>query len=149
MKQEELLQIYNKFPAVLRSKLIDKEIALPSGTQFAYEKFLAFRAIERKTDDNTPVNKKDMLSHYELAKNPRGRKLDEKNPSSYAASLFKDYADIAMCFKFPNPKKKLAHGYVYAEGGPQCGRATDSHIDWWLYEDVDFCDFRIMEDYDG
>lgn len=149
MNQEELLEIYNKFPAILRSKLIGKEIALPVGTQFVYDKFLAFRAIERKPDDNTPVNIRDMLSLYELGKNPRGKKLDEKDPSSYAASLFKDYADIAMCFKFPNPKKKLAHICVYAEGGPQCGRDYDSHVDWWLYENVDFSGFKMMEDFDG
>ena len=149
MNQEELLEIYNKFPAVLRSKLIEKEIELPSETQYIYEKFYAFRAIARKTDDNTPVNIRDMLSLYELGKNPRGRILDEKDPSSYAVSLFKNYADISMCFKFPNPKKKLAHICVYAEGGPQCGRAEDSHVDWWLYENVDFSDFEIKEDFDG
>lgn len=149
MNQEELQKIYNKFPAILRSKLIHNEIMLPFGTQYVYEKFSAFRAIVRKTDDFTPVNKKDMRSYYELGKKPRGIQQNENLPSLYSVSLYKDYADIAMCFSFPNPNKKLAQGYVYAEGGPQYSSTSNSHVDWWLYETADFSGFKITEEYNG
>lgn len=146
MNQEELLEIYNKFPAVLRNKLINKEIALPDETQFEYEKFLAFRGIVREPGDSTPLNKDDMRSYYELDKKPRGGQRDDKNPSSYSVSLFRAYDDIAAAFHFPKPRKRLAQGYVHAEGGPQYCSTSDSHVDWWLYENVDLSSFKIRED---
>lgn len=149
MNQEELLEIYNKFPAVLRSKLISKEIALPDETQFEYESFLAFRGIVREPGDNTPLNKDDMRSYYELGKKPRGGQRDDKNPSSYSVSLYRSYDDIAAVFHFPRPRKKLAQGYVHAAGGPKYCSTSDSHVDWWLYENVDLSSFKIREDLNG
>ena len=45
--------------------------------------------------------------------------------------------------KFPNPKKKMAAGYVYSEGGPQ--HTVDQHVCWWLYEGADVSGFKLME----
>lgn len=46
--------------------------------------------------------------------------------------------------KFPNPRKKMATGYVYQEGGPQ--HTKDQHVCWWLYEAADVGKFQLMED---
>ena len=46
--------------------------------------------------------------------------------------------------KFPNPKKKMAVGYVYSEGGPQC--TEEEHVCWWLYDGTDVSGFKLMEE---
>ena len=45
--------------------------------------------------------------------------------------------------KFPNPKKKMAAGYVYSEGGPQ--HTVDQHVCWWLYEGADVSGFKLKD----
>ena len=40
-----------KFPAVLKEKLLRREIELPDATLFDYEPILTYRAVERKKDD--------------------------------------------------------------------------------------------------
>ncbi len=52
--------------------------------------------------------------------------------------------------KFPNPKKKMAVGNVYKEGGPQETNSIQQHVCWWLFEDADVSGFKIEEEsYDG
>lgn len=47
--------------------------------------------------------------------------------------------------KFPNPKKKLAAGYVYSAGGPQDTR--EEHVCWWLYTGADVSGFKLIEEH--
>lgn len=149
MSEKELLEIYNKFPAAFRNKLINQEIVFPEKTQFNYSKFLAFRGISREEDDTTPLNREDMRSYYEEGRSPRGTGCDATKPCWYSVSLFREYEDFKNAMKFPRPRKKVAQGYIYCEGGPQLCSETSSHVDWWLYEAVDFSDFSIREDLNG
>ena len=149
MSEKELLEIFSKFPVAFRNKLISHEISLPEKTQFNYSKFLAFRGISREKDDMTPVNREDMRSYYEEGRTPRGIKCDASMPCWYSVSLFRDYNELKNAMKFPRPRKKVAQGYVYCEGGPQFSSDTSSHVDWWLYEDAVFSDFIIREDLNG
>ena len=146
---EELLQIYSKFPVAFRNKLINQEIVFPDNTEFSYNKFLAFRGICREVDDVTPLNRGDMRSYFEEGKVPRGAGGNVSNPSLYSVSLFREFIDFKNAMKFPRPRKKVAQGYVCCEGGPQLSSETSSHVDWWLYEDVDFSSFCIREDLNG
>lgn len=146
MHNEEL---YLKFPAVLRTKLVEKEIAFSSKVLFDYEDILAYRVIEREKDDTTPVNENDFKSYFELKKEPKRKKprgLKQnylKDPTYYGVSLFTDKEVPKQKCLFPRPNKKMAEGYVYKEGGPQ--QTDDKHVCWWLYEDVKFDRFTIME----
>lgn len=146
MKQQELIELYSKFPVFLRNKLTTKEIEFPTGTRFEYESFTAFRGIFREPEDNTPLNIEDMRSYYELGKRPRGMRNDDNDAGLYSVSLYRSYDDIAMAFYFPKPGKKLAQGKVFPEGGPQYSAVETSHVDWWLYEDADFSSYEIRED---
>lgn len=47
----------------------------------------------------------------------------------------------------PRPSKKICRGYVFKEGGPQA--TEDSHINWWIYENVDLSNFIIEEDFNN
>ncbi len=148
MNQAERLELYNKFPAVLRDKLNAKEFDFPEGTQFIYESFQAYRLISREEDDDTPLNRNDMRSYHDLGRVPRGG--TKSHPACiYSVSLFREYDDIVNALKLPRPRKKFAQGFVFAEGGPQCCSETTSHVDWWLYEDVDLSNFKIREDCNG
>ena len=49
---------------------------------------------------------------------------------------------VEQKMKFPNPKKKMAAGYVYSAGGPQ--ETNDQHVCWWLYEDADVSGFKLI-----
>lgn len=137
-----------KFPVVLRNKLLNKEIELPDTTQFEYEKLFTYRALERSEDDYREVTLEDFKSYFELRKFPkvpRGVIGDiTKDPHYYGASSFLKREIVEQKMKFPNPKKKLAAGYVYSEGGPQ--NTKDQHVCWWLYERADVSGFKIIEE---
>lgn len=70
-----------KFPAVLRNKLLNKEIELPDTALIDYDRFLVYRAVERKTDDNHTITLQDFKSYFELNKTPRGAKSNYKKDS--------------------------------------------------------------------
>lgn len=145
MNKDQDVELYSKFPSVLRSKLTNKEISFPDGTQFEFERIFAYRGILRRESDNTPVNKSDMLSHFERNLVPRGIPNYENDAKYYAISLFKNLDMLKECWKFPRPNKKIAQGYVYMGGGPQY---TDDrqHVSWWLYENANFDGFIIKGD---
>lgn len=142
------VELCNKFPAVLRDKLLSNEIELPDTTQFEYDNLLTYRAVERDVDDNREITLEDFKSYFELGKKPkrpRGMSGDiSKNPHYYGVSSFLNREIVEQKMKFPNPKKKMAVGYVYSAGGPQS--TNDQHVCWWLYAGVDVSGFRLMEE---
>lgn len=46
--------------------------------------------------------------------------------------------------KFPNPRKKIARGYVYREAGPQ--ETKEDHVCWWLYDKVKIEGYSLIEE---
>ena len=144
MTNEEL---YLKFPEILRGKLLNKEIKLPDSTEFEYPRIYTYRAVERKDGDNREVTMEDFKSYFELGKTPkkkpRGVVQDYTNdPHYYGISSFLKRERVEQIMKFPNPNKKLAAGYVYCEGGPQS--TCDGHVCWWLYEEANVSEFKLI-----
>ena len=144
--EKELCQ---KFPTVLKDKLLKNEIEFPETTKFEYEDLYTYRAVERNWDDNRPVSLEDFKSYFELGKKPkrpRGVGGDiTKDPHYYGVSSFLDRRIVEQKMKFPNPKKKLAAGYVYSAGGPQDTR--EEHVCWWLYTGADVSGFKLVEEH--
>lgn len=142
-------KLYEKFPGVLREKLQNKDIDFPDGTLFEYEPILTYRAVERKKEDCSEISILDFKSYYELGKTPkqpRGKTIDfSKDPQLYGVSSFLKKEIVEQKMKFPNPKKKMAVGYVYCEGGPEHTKLEKQHVCWWLYEDADVSGFKIIE----
>lgn len=90
-------------------------------------------------------------SYFELKKTPKtprgmGRNI-ENDPHYYGVSSFLKKEIVEQIMKFPNPKKKMAVGYVYCEGGPQ--DTNDQHVCWWLYEGADVSGFELMGEKNG
>lgn len=135
-----------KFPAVLRDKLLKNEIEFPDTTKFEYQDLLTYRAVSRNTEDNRKVTLEDFKSYFELGKQPkkpRGIQGDiTKNPHYYGVSSFLKKEIVEQKMRFPNPRKKMAVGYVYSAGGPQ--DTVDQHVCWWLYDGADVSGFKLI-----
>ncbi len=145
MRIEE--KLCNKFPAVLREKLLSGEIELPDTAMFEYEKIRTYRAVKREEKDFHEVTRDDFKSYYEcgqMPKNPRGRGDVKKDPTYYGVSSFLKKEIVEQIMKFPNPHKKMAVGYIYSEGGPQKTDSDRGHVCWWLYEAADVSGFKLM-----
>lgn len=144
--EEEILM---KFPVVLRDKLLKKEITFPDETEFEYEKIKTYRAVERKTDDFSEITLADFKSYFELGKKPKKPRGSAENlfedPHYYGVSSFLKKEIVEQIMNFPNPKKKMAEGYVYSEGGPQHTVKEKEHVCWWLYENADVSGFILVE----
>ncbi len=144
MTSDQLQVYYENFPAVLKVRLKNGTLNFPNGTEFDYKPKEAYRGVIRKVgEENTPVNLNDMKSYYELGKLPRGVSFDE-SAKYFAVSLFENVEMLKRNFDFSNPRKLVARGYVFKEGGPSLN-GENSHISWWLFEGVDLSDFEIME----
>lgn len=139
-----------KFPTILKYKLLNHEVELPDSTLFEYEKIKVYRAVERKKDDFREVDLNDFKSYFELGKLPkkvpRGKSYILSDPHYYGVSSFLDKEIVKQLMRFPNPNKKMITGYVYQEGGPQDTNGPTKHICWWLYENVDVSDFKLLEE---
>ena len=140
-----------KFPVVLRNKLLQNEIEFPDSTQFEYEDLYTYRAVARSADDEREITLDDFKSYFELGKKPkkpRGTSCNaESDPHLYGVSSFLQREIVEQIMKFPNPKKKLAAGYVCSAGGPQ--DTVDQHVCWWLYEDADVSGFKLVKEKDS
>lgn len=137
----------DKFPAVLRQRLINNELELPDTVEFEYAPIYAYRAVKREKGDYSKISRDDFKSYFELGKVPKIRGVGEleKNPNYYGVSLFLDKKIIEQQMKFPNPHKKMASGYVCQEGDPQETNKKTKHICWWLYDDADVTKFNLEE----
>lgn len=141
-------ELYSKFPVFLKTKLLNEEIAFPDTVQFEYDKILTYRAVNRSISDNHEITLNDFKSYFELqkfpkSKVPKGVRSDFTNdPHYYGVSSFLKKEIVEQLMKFPNPKKKMAVGYVYSEGGPQ--ETKDQHVCWWLYEGADVSGFKLI-----
>lgn len=142
-------ELYLLFPAVLKNKLLKNELSFPSHTEYKYKKIWAYRCIERKKEDDTPINRADFYSNIEelkingkIIKKKRGQQLEPENDiGNYATSLYKNREIIENKMYLPRPSKKVCSGYVFMEGGPQA--TDDQHINWWIYEEIDLSQFSI------
>ncbi len=140
-------ELYMKFPVILREKLLKGELEFPEGTLFEYADVLAYRAVSRAKGDKTQVNREDFRSYFEEKKTPKKvRGTDELCADShyYGVSLFTNRKIIERQMKFPNPRKKLAQGYVSQSYGPQ--ETKNFHVCWWLYEGAEIKSFKVQEE---
>lgn len=111
MKEEELSELYLKFPAILKEKLKNGEVSFPKETQFKYMPITAYRAIERTEEDSTPINRNDFRSYAEMKKKKtRGRRVDTSKLEYYGVSFFTKREIVENLLAFPNPKKKMICG---------------------------------------
>lgn len=146
---DHVRDLYMKFPAIWRTKLLSGEISFPPNLEIDYEPILAFRVVRREENEDREVTREDFVSHYELYKDslkkPRGWPEDwECRIQYYAVSLFKEIEPLKSIFSLPKPKKRIIQGYVIKEGGPQ-ETNREGHINWWLYEDADISHFNIID----
>ena len=107
--------------------------------------------VTKKNQDFTDNYLDNYRSYFELKKTPKtprgmGRNI-ENDPHYYGVSSFLKKEIVEQIMKFPNPKKKMAVGYVYCEGGPQ--DTNDQHVCWWLYEGADVSGFELMGEKNG
>ena len=142
--------LYNKFPSILKEKLKSGEIAFPNGTEYHYDKIEVYRAVARKKDDFSCVNRNDMQSYAEKDMNKRvavdSKKYDENDPHYYGVSFFTNIRYLKVNMKFPRKNMKIAKGYVYQEGGPQHTKKEKHHVCWWIFKNVSFDDFIFCEE---
>lgn len=139
----------SKFPAFLRDKLLQNEIELPDGTMFEYENLPVYRAVKREAEDYREVTLNDFKSYFELGKKPSKKNVRAaskdytKDPRYYGVSTLLEKKIVEQQMHFPNPKKKMAFGYVHSAGGPQL--TEDLHVCWWLYDGADVSSFKLVQ----
>lgn len=147
---DEKEKYYQLFPAIIKQKIKEGKLIFPFNTLFEYQPILVYRAVERKKEDFHEITLEDFKSYFQLNKTPKSARGIKKNwesdPHYYGVSSFVDEEKVRQLMKFPNPRKKMAIGYVFSEGGPQETRLTDKHVCWWLYEGTDVSSFKIKED---
>ena len=132
--------LIDKFPAILKEKIRNKEFEFPDDTQFEYNDFYAYRCFFRDEDDNTPINREDFRSHAELGKILRGR--GSKKPEYLGTSLFRTVEELNNIQSLNKPEKRVARGKVFSNGGPILINYSKEHVCWWMFEDVDLSSYK-------
>ncbi|MDV0447517.1 hypothetical protein MsAg5_14170 [Methanosarcinaceae archaeon Ag5] len=140
---------YLRFPSVLKKALLNRKVVFDAFLICHYEPFFAYRAIDRKKDDGTPINRKDFRSYAELHVDGVFKGRVRKNISFYGCSLFTNLNEMKekMNCKLPgiSDSQKIIAGYVKDSNGPCAVKNENSHVDWWLFEGCDpSSDFEVM-----
>lgn len=134
----------DNFPVILREKLKNAEISLPTTIETEYLPIRAYRCIRRSIGDTRAIDREDMRSQAELRIKPRFMGGD-KNPDYYSTSFFTSLEVLNNTLKLPHPAKRGIVGNVFQEGGPCLYNRDTTHVSWWMYEKVDISNFIFLE----
>lgn len=123
------------YPLCFKDALKRGDVAFLEDPQVTFESFNAYRGIFRDKGGNfSNITFDDFLSYAELGKpyNPRYGRKD----SYYSCSEYKNLDECKKALVFPNPKedRQISIGPVCQEDGCIKVSQTDSHVDFWIYE---------------
>lgn len=139
------MEYYNKFPIVLRTALIKGKVKLPSSIQKQYDNLCVYRAV-KYTSTKTTINRNDFLSYVELKEQNPLLAVNDNEISSYGCSCFYKIEEMHIRTKFPCKGKAIAKGIINSKYGPIDINNDTSHIDLYLYDNVDPSNkFEVIE----
>lgn len=139
------VEYYKKFPIVLRSALLKGEVAFPDSLNKEYDSLIVYRGV-RYNSIKTEITKDDFCSNVEqMLKNPV-IVADTEDISSYSCSCYLEVDAIRLYAKFPRKNKAIAKGVITKEFGPIDINNDTSHIDLYLFDNVDPSNnFEVVE----
>lgn len=142
-KSNDIKKLYLNFPAILQNHLNQVENFFPEDTLFEYEPINCYRAVQRKDNDKTPINRDDFRSNAEKNRKVcRGHQIDINQPEYYGVSCFLSKTQLKNKVKFPN--LKIAKGKIRPADGP-VRHGKDEHVCWWLFEKAEI-NFYLYDD---
>ena len=137
------LEYYNRFPTILKDALVSGKVMFPNSLQREYEELCVFRGV-KYTAQKTEIDKSDFLSYIELKKKSPMLVADDSKISSYSFSCFLNMDEMRHQTKFPSKNKAIAKGVIKKEFGPIDINEDTSHVDLFLYDNVDpSCEFAL------
>ena len=138
---EQRIEYYKRFPAVLKRALIDGKVNLPDNLLKEFQTIIAYRGIRFKKGEKESVEKSDFLSQVE--RNIPGANYDDIG--EYSCSCFENIDELRVSYKLPRKNKGIAKGKIKCENGPIV-QDEGTHIHWFLYDNVDPSqDFEVYE----
>lgn len=139
------LEYYNRFPTTLKRALLSGRVMFPDSLQREYNDLYVYRAV-KYTAEKTAIDKSDFLSYIELKKKNPLIVADDSKISSYSCSCFLNMDEMHLQTKFPSKKKAIAKGVIKNEFGPIDINEDTSHVDLYLYDNVDpSSEFEVVE----
>ena len=138
-------EYFNKFAITLKNALISGKVRFPDSLQQEYNDVSVYRGV-KYTSQKKMIDKTDFLSYIEVHKNNPLFMVDDSNISSYSCSCFLDIEELHMQTKFPSKNKAIAKGIIRQEYGPIDINEKTSHVDWYLFDNIDPSDrFEVVE----
>ncbi len=139
------LEYYNRFPGLLKNALIKGKVIFPDTLICEYSDMEVYRAVSY-TKEKTRIDKSDFASKMELKLNNPMVVAFEDEVTSYSCSCFLNMEQMRIHAKFPRRNKAIAKGIIKKEYGPIDKNNDTSHVDSYLFEDVDPSDgFEVIE----
>lgn len=130
------LEYYNRFPIILREALIMGKVKFPDSLKCEYTDMTVYRGVHYSANKRT-IDKSDFISNIERKmKNPMVV-ADDKNISSYSCSCFLKIDELRVYGKFPRKNQAIAKGTIKKEFGPIVINDDTSHVDLFLFDDID------------
>ena len=125
--------------------MISEKVRFPNSLQCEYEELCVVRGV-RYTATKTAIDKSDFLSYVELKKINPMIAADDSKINNYSCSLFMNIDELHQLTKFPNKNKAIAKGRIRSKFGPIIINEETSHIDLFLYDNVDPSnEFEVVE----
>lgn len=139
------LEYYKRFPVILRKALTEGKVIFPNTIKKDYSDICVYRGVKYNIS-KIEIDRTDFLSYMELKENNPMIMADETKINSYSCSCFLNLSELHMQTKFPSKNKAIAKGIIKQEYGPIDINEDTSHVDLFLFEDVDpSCEFEVIE----
>lgn len=139
------IEYYNRFPTILKDALINGRVCFPQSLQREYMETTVYRGVSYSANKQT-INKNDFLSNIERNITNPLVPVDYDDISSYSCSCYLKIDAMRLYTKFPRKNRAIAKGIINKEFGPIDVNNSTSHIDLYLFEDVDpSAEFEVIE----
>ena len=139
------VKYYERFPSVLRNAFLSGIVCFSATLKQRYENLIVYRGV-KYTKSKTFIDKNDFRSNIERKmRNPFVTAYEDKI-ESYSCSCYLNIDEMKMYAKFPRKNKAIAKGLIKQEDGPIDIDDDTSHVNLYLFENVDLSDrFEVVE----
>lgn len=139
------VKYYERFPSVLQNALLSGKVCFTATLKQRYESLIVYRGV-KYTKNKTFIDKNDFKSNIERKmENPFVTACEDKI-ESYSCSCYLNMDEMKMYAKFPRKNKAIAKGLIKQEDGPIDIDDSTSHVNLYLFENVDLSDrFEVVE----
>lgn len=135
----------DKFPPALQNALIKKGLRFPDNLEKEYNDVIVYRGV-RYNNNKKNIELSDFQSNVERHLLNPSVYVDDNDIEYYGCSVYENMDLMKKYAKFPRKNWAVSKGIIKSSFGPIVRNGETSHINLFLFKDVDpSSNFKVVD----